>query len=200
MRRVFTIALLCGLAGVAALVSAQTSAGRTLDIYYIDTEGGQSTLFVTPTGESLLVDTGNAGARDLDRIVAALAAAGVKQIDHMWTTHYHGDHVGAMEELAKRVPMKHFYDHGPMAANDRATPATFLPIYEALSKGHRTTVKPGDKLPMGAWTSPRCRRTRWELRPICPARASRIRRARASRRRMKARTSIRTTDPRPASR
>ena len=149
MRRAFTIALLCGLAGVAALVSAQTSAGRTLDIYYIDTEGGQSTLFVTPTGESLLVDTGNTGARDLDRIVAALAAAGVKQIDHMWTTHYHGDHVGAMEELAKRVPMKHFYDHGPMAANDRATPATFLPIYEALSKGHRTTVKPGDKLPMG---------------------------------------------------
>ena len=148
MRRAFTIALLCGLAGVAALVSAQTSAGRTLDIYYIDTEGGQSTLFVSPTGESLLVDTGNAGARDLDRIVAALAAAGVKQIDHMWTTHYHGDHVGAMEELAKRVPIKHFYDHGPMAANDRATPATFLPMYEALSKGHRTTVKPGDKVPM----------------------------------------------------
>jgi competence protein ComEC len=142
------MALLCGLAGVAALVSAQTSGGKTLDIYYIDTEGGQSTLFVSPTGESLLVDTGNAGARDLDRIVAALAAAGVKQIDHMWTTHYHSDHVGAMEELAKRVPMKHFYDHGPMAANDRATPATFLPMYEALSKGHRTTVKPGDKLPM----------------------------------------------------
>jgi hypothetical protein len=66
----------------------------------------------------------------------------------MWTTHYHGDHVGAMEELAKRVPMKHFYDHGPMAANDRATPGTFLPMYEALTKGHRTTVKPGDKLMM----------------------------------------------------
>ena len=120
------IALLCGVAGVAALVSAQTSAGRTLDIYYIDTEGGQSTLFVAPTGESLLVDTGNAGARDLDRIVAALAAAGVKQIDHMWTTHYHGDHVGAMDEFAKRVPMKHFYDHGPMAA-ERSRNAGHVP-------------------------------------------------------------------------
>ena len=148
MRKAFTVALLCGLAGVWALVSAQNSPGKTLDIYYIDTEGGQSTLFVSPAGESLLVDTGNAGGRDLDRIVAALAAAGVKQIDHMWTTHYHGDHVGAMEELAKRVPMKHFYDHGPMAANDRATPGTFLPMYEALTKGHRTTVKPGDKLMM----------------------------------------------------
>ena len=135
MRRAFTIALLCGLAGVAGLVSAQTSAGKTLDIYYIDTEGGQSTLFVGPTGESLLVDTGNAGDRDLDRIVAALDAAGVKQIDHMWTTHYHGDHVGAMEELAKRVPIKHFYDHGPLAANDRATPATFLADVRGAEQG-----------------------------------------------------------------
>jgi hypothetical protein len=66
----------------------------------------------------------------------------------MWTTHYHSDHVGAMEELAKRVPIEHFYDHGPIAANDRPTPATFLPMYEALSKGRRTTVKPGDKVPM----------------------------------------------------
>jgi beta-lactamase superfamily II metal-dependent hydrolase len=148
MRRRAAVALLCGLAGVAGVVGAQTTPGKTLDIYYIDTEGGQSTLFVSPTGESLLVDTGNAGGRDLDRIMAAINAAGVKQIDHMWTTHYHGDHVGAMEELAKRVPIARFYDHGPIAANDRATPATFFAMYETLSKDRRTTVKPGDKLRM----------------------------------------------------
>ena len=119
MRRTATLALLCGLAGVAGVMAAQTNARKTLDIYYIDTEGGQSTLFVSPTGESLLVDTGNAGGRDLERIIAALDTAGIKQIDHMWTTHYHGDHVGAMEELARRVPIKRFYDHGPIAANDR---------------------------------------------------------------------------------
>src|SRR5918995_509398 len=127
MRRGVLLALLCAIAGVSAL-AAQNAARKTLDIYYIDTEGGQSTLFVSPTGESLLVDTGNAGGRDLERIITALDAAGVKQIDHMWTTHYHGDHVGAMEELAKRVPIGRFYDHGPIAANDRATPATFFPI------------------------------------------------------------------------
>jgi competence protein ComEC len=148
MRRAAALAVVCGLVGVTGLVTAQTNAGKTLDIYYIDTEGGQSTLFVGPTGESLLVDTGNAGGRDLDRIIAAINAAGVKQIDHMWTTHYHGDHVGAMEELAKRVPIKHFYDHGPLAPNDRATPPAFLPMYETVSTGKRTTVKPGDKVPM----------------------------------------------------
>jgi competence protein ComEC len=148
VRRTAAPALLCGLVGVAGLVAAQTTTGKTLDIYCIDTEGGQSTLFVSPTGESLLVDTGNGGGRDLDRIVAALTTAGVTQIDHMWTTHYHSDHVGAMEELAKRVPIKRFYDHGPVALNDRATPTTFLAMYEALSTGKRTTVKPGDKVPM----------------------------------------------------
>jgi len=146
MRR-FLLVITCLAAGVAATL-AQSDASRTLDIYYIDTEGGQSTLFVSPTGESLLVDTGNAGERDLNRIVEALGAAKVTQIDHMWTTHYHSDHVGSLQELAKRVPIKHFYDHGPVATNDRATPATFVPMYEALSAGKRTTVKPGDKVPI----------------------------------------------------
>jgi len=146
MRR-FLLVLTCLAAGVAATL-AQSDASRTLDIYYIDTEGGQSTLFVSPAGESLLVDTGNAGDRDLNRIVDALGAAKVAQIDHMWTTHYHVDHVGSLQELAKRVPIKHFYDHGPASANDRAISGTFVPMYEALSAGKRTTVKPGDKLAM----------------------------------------------------
>src|SRR6188508_3536646 len=93
-------------AGVVTLLAQRPAA--ELNIYYIDTEGGQSTLFLSPTGESLLVDTGNAGERDLKRIADALTAAGVKQIDHLWTTHYHGDHVGAMEQLAKQFPVMHF--------------------------------------------------------------------------------------------
>lgn len=126
---------------------AQTGTG-TLNIYYIDTEGGQSTLFVGPTGESLLVDTGNAGDRDLGRIVETLNAAGVKRIDHMWTTHYHGDHVGALLALAKQFPMMHFYDHGKPHPNDRIVSAAYLTSYEELSQGKRTIVKPGDKLNM----------------------------------------------------
>jgi len=133
-------------AGFAGLL-AQTSSA-TLNIYNIDTEGGQSTLFVSPTGESLLVDTGNAGDRDLGRIVDTLKVAGVKQIDHMWTTHYHGDHVGSLLALSKQVPIMHFYDHGKPHPNDRIVSAAFLTSYEELSQGKRTVVKPGDKVKM----------------------------------------------------
>jgi glyoxylase-like metal-dependent hydrolase (beta-lactamase superfamily II) len=80
----------------------------TLEIYYIDTEGGQATLFVGPTGESLLVESGNAGDRDLGRIIDTLGLAGVDRIDHMWTTHYHGDHMGALLALAERNPIMRF--------------------------------------------------------------------------------------------
>src|SRR6478735_942148 len=118
----------------ACVGAAAEGAGATLDIYYIDTEGGQSTVFVGPTGESLLVDTGNAGDRDLGRIVDALKAAGVKQIDHMWTTHYHGDHVGALLALAKQIPIMHFYDHGKPHPNDRIVSPAFLSSYEELSQ------------------------------------------------------------------
>ena len=138
--------VLCLAVGIASAI-AQTRQ-KTLDIYYIDTEGGQSTLFVAPSGESLLVDTGNGGDRDLGRIVETLKSAGVKQIDHMWTTHYHGDHVGSLLALSKDYPMLHFYDHGKPHPNDRIISAAFLTAYEDLSKGKRTIVKPGDKVRM----------------------------------------------------
>jgi beta-lactamase superfamily II metal-dependent hydrolase len=120
----------------------------TLAIYYIDTEGGQSTLFVGPTGESLLVDTGNAGERDLSRIAETLRSAGVARIDHLWTTHYHGDHVGALLALVRQVPVMRFYDHGAPHPNDRIVAPAFLSAYEEVSRGRRTTVKPGDKVRM----------------------------------------------------
>jgi len=141
--------ILTGLFLTACALGLLAQAGTgTLNIYYIDTEGGQSTLFVGPTGESLLVDTGNAGDRDLGRIVETLNTAGVKRIDHMWTTHYHGDHVGSLLALAKQVPMMHFYDHGKPHPNDRIVSAAFLSSYEELSQGKRTIVKPGDKVKM----------------------------------------------------
>lgn len=142
MRSYIAALLLLAISGVGA---AAGSSG-TLDIYYIDTEGGQSTLFVGPTGESLLVDTGNAGERDLGRILETLRVAGVSRIDHMWTTHYHGDHVGSLLELAKQIPIAHFHDHGPPDSGDRIVQGAFLAAYEELSQGKRTIMKPGDKL------------------------------------------------------
>src|SRR5438132_13075783 len=106
---ILTVLILTGGVFCVGGLLAQTVAG-TLTIYYIDTEGGQSTLFVGPAGESLLVDTGNAGDRDLGRIVETLRGAGVTKIDHLWTTHYHGDHVGALLDVAKQFPVGHFYD------------------------------------------------------------------------------------------
>jgi competence protein ComEC len=144
--RAFLVTICCLVAAVLGL-SAQVRTG-TLTIYYIDTEGGQSTLFVGPTGESLLVDTGNAGERDLGRIVETLRSAGVTKIDHLWTTHYHGDHVGALVELAKQFPVAHFYDHGAPHPNDRIVSSQFLAAYESLSAGKRSVVKPGDKVKM----------------------------------------------------
>ena len=144
--RVLLAATFCLAAGLAGLL-AQPRTG-TLTIYYVDTEGGQSTLFVGPTGESLLVDTGNAGDRDLGRIVETLKAAGVTRIDHLWTTHYHGDHVGALLALAKQVPVQRFYDHGAPHPGDRIVSSAFLAAYEEVSRGRRTVVQPGDKVRM----------------------------------------------------
>jgi competence protein ComEC len=146
--------LLTAAGGLALLVgpaAAQTRA--TLDIYTIDVEGGNATLFVTPAGESLLIDTGNYGpeasVRDAGRIMEAIKDAGLTQIDHLIITHWHGDHAGGMAELAKQIPIKHYIDHGPNQQPNPNLDKYFAEVIPQLyAKAKHTVAKVGDKIDM----------------------------------------------------
>jgi competence protein ComEC len=143
---------LLALTALAAAAHAQNRAGKTLDMYVVDVEGGNATLFVSPSGESLLLDTGNGGAaaaRDVGRIMDAVADAGIKQIDHLVTTHWHGDHYGGMAELSTRIPIRHYVDHGPSIEPKASTDEFLTKTYPALyGKARHTVVKPGDRVPL----------------------------------------------------
>jgi glyoxylase-like metal-dependent hydrolase (beta-lactamase superfamily II) len=139
-------------AALAALV-LPARAAKTLDIYFIDVEGGQSTLIVSPAGESLLVDTGYAGnnGRDPGRILAAARDAGIKQIDYLLLTHFHPDHIGGLTELARQIPIQTFVDHGDMAEPTTADPSgekRAFDAYRAVKKARHVEPKPGDRLPL----------------------------------------------------
>jgi beta-lactamase superfamily II metal-dependent hydrolase len=137
---------------VAAICAAQprpqgTPQARTLDIYWIDVEGGAATLIVSPSGESLLVDTGFPGNddRDAKRIALAAVTAGLTRIDNLVITHFHVDHIGGAEALSKLIPIRRFIDHGDsIEATGRG--AQIISDYRALTEGKRTIVKPGDKI------------------------------------------------------
>jgi beta-lactamase superfamily II metal-dependent hydrolase len=137
---------------VVALASAwpfaQTRAAGALSIYVVDVEGGNATLFVSPAGESLLIDAGNPGARDADRIVAAAKDAGLKQIDDLIVTHYHGDHVGGVADLASRIPIRRFIDHGPSVEKSDATTKMLEPYVALTGKAAHMAAKPGDRIPV----------------------------------------------------
>jgi len=123
---------------------------RTLDIYWIDVEGGASTLIIAPSGESLLVDTGFPGNddRDAKRIQAAAVAAGLTRIDNLVITHFHGDHVGGLAALSKAMPIRKIYDHGESIEKSQEKGATLWKDYLAAAGNRRTVVKPGDKIPL----------------------------------------------------
>ena len=146
--RIVAVALALVLA--PALLSAQVR--RTLDIYVVDVEGGNATLFITPAGESVLIDAGNGGAaaaRDAGRIADAAKDAGITQIDHYITTHWHGDHFGGLEQLAKLIPIKTYYDHGPTIQPQPASTEFLEKVYPTLvAQTKRVIVKPGDRIPI----------------------------------------------------
>src|ERR1700761_6872956 len=128
-------------------------ATRDLRAYFIDVEGGQSTLFVTPTGESLLIDTGWPGnnGRDAARIAAAAKKAGISKIDYVLITHFHTDHVGGVPQLIERIPVGTFIDHGPnRETTDASTSQGYQAYLQLLSTGkyQHMVAKPGDTLPI----------------------------------------------------
>ena len=140
MRRVLFLALLLV---PCALVRGQT---RNLEIYWIDVEGGAATLFISPSGESMLIDTGfENDDRDAKRIFATAQQAGLKKIDYVVISHYHADHVGGLAALSKMMPLGRFYGRG-----DEIEPANqrWLDTYRTASSGKRTIVKPGDRIPI----------------------------------------------------
>src|SRR5450631_3985917 len=154
MRRYMSLTAIAGLAALLAGLGpdgALAQTRTTLDIYVVDVEGGNATLLVAPSGESLLIDTGNvapdSAIRDAERIMAATHDARLTQIDHLIVTHWHGDHFGGLSELAKRIPIRHFIDHG---ANVQPAPAAddFLAkaYPELYAKAKHTVVKPGDRI------------------------------------------------------
>ena len=133
---------------LAAVVAAGVQAASTLDIYFIDVEGEQSTLLVTPTGQTLLIDAGYAGDRDPNRIVDAARAAGVKRLDYLLITHFHADHAGGAPEVAKRLPVASFVDYGEPIEKSEFSQAPFAAYAVARARGASIHPKPGDKLPM----------------------------------------------------
>ncbi len=121
---------------------------KVLEVYFVDVEGGQSTLFVSPSGQSLLVDTGWPGGRDAGRIASVAKLAGVSQIDYLVLTHYHADHAGGVVELAGLIPIKNFVDHGPSMEEARNVPQNYAAYLTVRGKGQHILAKPGDKLPI----------------------------------------------------
>ena len=133
---------------------ALARAPKPLQIYLIDVEGGQATLVVGPSHESMLIDTGwpDFNGRDAERIVRAAKAAKIKQIDYVLITHYHRDHVGGVTQLAERMKIVTFVDHGPNLEDSDAAREDYAAYEKVVAKARRIMVRAGDGIPIKGLT------------------------------------------------
>jgi competence protein ComEC len=150
MRSLNRTFLLSACACLLFLAAAARATEKALQIYFIDTEGGQATLVVGPSGQSLLIDTGWPGfdGRDANRIADAAKAAGVTRIDTLLITHYHRDHVGGVAQLASRMKIGRFMDHGPNMEDTDPARAEYAAYEKVFAQGKHIVLKPGDEIPM----------------------------------------------------
>ncbi len=170
-RRQLAAALMASALAVPAMAAPAATPNGTLKIVPIDMEGGGGTLFVTPEGKSLLIDTGwpsnfgllaspDGAKNSADRIVAAAKKLGVTKLDYVIITHFHMDHAGGVVDLAKRIPIGTFIDHGPNVEHDKLPPDIALgepdrlyPAYLNVIRGHNHIVaKPGQVIQIGSLT------------------------------------------------
>ena len=147
MHRAFRMSILNAVIWVLLGAAAPAKSAKPLQIYFIDVEGGQATLVVSPSKRSLLIDAGWAGGRDADRIVAAMKSAGINKLDYVVITHFHGDHVGGAADLVQRTKVTTFVDHGPDIEDSATAKETYAAYQKAITRATHVTVKPGQGLP-----------------------------------------------------
>ena len=143
MRKLFLIILWVFLCAPLRAVSS-------LDVYFIDVEGGQATLFVTPAGKSMLVDTGwpGFGGRDAERIASVARTAGITRLNYVVITHYHMDHVGGVPQLAERLPIGTFVDHGRSVETGKEADELYQAYVQVRDRASHLIVRAGDKIPI----------------------------------------------------
>src|SRR5947207_2358916 len=148
--RAFFFALVAFAIAVPSAHRAAAQDRQSLRTYFIDVEGGQATLLVSPAGESMLVDTGwpANGGRDADRIAAAAKQAGVSRIDYLVVTHFHVDHAGGVPAIAERLPVRTFVDHGASVEHGDQPDKLYNAYLDVRKSGRHLQVKPGDTVPI----------------------------------------------------
>jgi beta-lactamase superfamily II metal-dependent hydrolase len=132
------------------IAAALSLSGRNLEVFFIDVEGGKATLIISPLGESLLIDAGLDGFnnRDADRIAEAAKLGGVTRIDNLVITHYHMDHVGGVRQLAAKLPIPNFFDHGPTVDDGERGKRLYRTYEQIASRARRVRVQPGETIPV----------------------------------------------------
>jgi len=133
---------------IAILAPALVAKSKPLRIYFIDVEGGQSTLVVTPEDQSVLIDTGYAGERYAARIAEAAKDAGIEKIDYVFITHYHEDHVGGVADLMKAMKVGTFVDHGQNQEDSDSTRKNYQTYVDVIKGYPRLVLRPGEGVPL----------------------------------------------------
>ena len=147
MHRALRVSIPNAVVWVVLVTTASAKSAKPLQIYFIDVEGGQATLVVSPSERSLLIDAGWAGGSDADRIMAAVKSAGIKKLDYVVITHFHGDHVGGVADLVQRVKIGTFVDHGSDIEDSATAKETYAAYTKAITRAARVVVRPGQGLP-----------------------------------------------------
>ena len=126
-----------------------TAVEGNLEIHHIDVGQADSTLIITPTADTILVDTGD-WRQDGADVIAYLDELGIERIDHLVATHAHADHIGGHAAIIETFETER---DGIGTAYDSGVPhtsATYDNYLDAIEDHdvELLVVEEGDELPL----------------------------------------------------
>ncbi len=124
-----------------------------LQIHCLNVGHGDATLVISPAGRTLLIDAGN-DSMGLRKVLPWLSSRGITSLDWIVATHYHGDHIGGLDEVinglgrdsVKQAVYDRGWSYGTNAYGD----------YVRAAGNKRRTIADGMALDLGEGVIVRC--------------------------------------------
>jgi len=130
---------------ILATAPIWAQANGKLQLHFIDVGQGDGAILISPGGQAAAFDIGrDMVSQTCDKPVAYYAQLGIRQLDYLFASHYHEDHIGCVPNILALAGGVQVVDRG------QSYQSSYYTAYAAAARSMRTTPGVGETFVLDA--------------------------------------------------